>query len=335
MGIRSRIRYFLRNTPKQLERSRQRGKAASSHLQRTMDLLQGYDLVQADMYRQVSGSRKGMIASFEEEQTFSRLNSYPGYILDNKAVFAQLMDANGVRAPKLLAVFRNGELRWEKNGMDNAAEYLERDGGVIIKPTFGTQGSGVEIARSITEIEAFSGVDSIVTELISQQTYSSDIFAGSLNTIRVLSVCDPTGEHILAGAVHRFGTSRSAPVDNLHAGGLVAEIDRESGVMTSALDRRADNSVGWVECHPETGAMIQSAQVADWDMVKDLVRDLGDVFSYFPIIGWDIAIAPDGPVVIEGNAYPGLALFQMFGPFSRDPYFEKLMSQYFSGLKAN
>ena len=332
MGIRSRVKYFLKNAPKQLERSRARGNASSTHWQRATDLFDGFDLVQADIYRQISGSKRGMIANVDEERTFVRLNSYPGYILNNKSVFAQIMSANSLPGPKTFATFSNGKLAWEKTGLKDAKAHLNKDGRVIIKPTFGTQGQGIQLAKSIAESEAYQDADSIVTEFIHQADYSANIFADSLNTIRILSVRGRDGDHVLAGAVHRFGTSRSAPVDNMHAGGIAAEIHRESGILSWALDRRPGNSAAPVEHHPETGSPIAGVQVEFWEDVKRLNHELGRVFSYFPIVGWDIAITPDGPSVIEGNAFPGLALFQFFGPFSRDPFLNDLLSQYFPKL---
>jgi len=58
--------------------------------------------------------------------------------------------------------------------------------------------------------------------------------------------------------------------------------------------------------HPVTGVAITGFQVPLYNEVLELVDRLARRVPAFPYIGWDIAITPSGPVVIEGNHNSGV-----------------------------
>ena len=47
-------------------------------------------------------------------------------------------------------------------------------------------------------------------------------------------------------------------------------------------------------------------------------------------VGWDVAITPDGPVLIEGNDYPGTDLCQLAPHYPEKqglwPYYKKILN---------
>ena len=74
----------------------------------------------------------------------------------------------------------------------------------------------------------------LITEFVVQAPYAASIYPHTTNMVRILTLWDlAVGRPFLAAAVHRFGTARSAPVDNWHGGwgGLSARIDLDSGVL--------------------------------------------------------------------------------------------------------
>ena len=46
-------------------------------------------------------------------------------------------------------------------------------------------------------------------------------------------------------------------------------------------------------------------------------------------VGWDVAITPDGPAIIEGNEYPGTDLCQLAPHYPEKtglwPYYKKIL----------
>ena len=51
-----------------------------------------------------------------------------------------------------------------------------------------------------------------------------------------------------------------------------------------------------------TGAAVTGRVIENWPAVAALAVRAHQVFNGRMIIGWDLALAPDGPVVIEGNS---------------------------------
>jgi len=66
----------------------------------------------------------------------------------------------------------------------------------------------------------------------------------------------------------------------------------------------------WWERHPKTGAPIAGRIIQNWPAVAELAARAHRVFNGRMIIGWDLALTPDGPMVIEGNSDPDTHFLQ-------------------------
>ena len=53
--------------------------------------------------------------------------------------------------------------------------------------------------------------------------------------------------------------------------------------------------------HPKTGTPIQGFQVPRYEEALALLEDVVRRIPEIRYVGWDIAMTPDGPAVIEGN----------------------------------
>jgi alpha-L-glutamate ligase-like protein len=106
-----------------------------------------------------------------------------------------------------------------------------------------------------------------------------------------------------AMAMLRLPTRASNGRANLHQGGIGTGIDLDTGVTNHAVLRNR-----FVECHPDTSNPVVGRQVPFWpevlDMSRRVARDVG--LGY---IGVDIVVdAEAGPMLLEANARPGLAI---------------------------
>jgi hypothetical protein len=63
--------------------------------------------------------------------------------------------------------------------------------------------------------------------------------------------------------------------------------------------------------HPETGKTIQGFKIPYWEEMIELVEKASKVVSEVGYIGWDVAITPNGPILIEGNTSPGYKYYQI------------------------
>ena len=93
-----------------------------------------------------------------------------------------------------------------------------------------------------------------------------------------------------------------ANVDNFSGGGMYTILDDEGVARHPAFDEFG----GVFSAHPLTGASILGFQVPQWDAVGRLADSLAREVPEIPYVGWDIAITPEGPVVVEGNYNTGV-----------------------------
>ena len=110
----------------------------------------------------------------------------------------------------------------------------------------------------------------------------------------------------------RMAIGDNRTVDNLHAGGIAAAVDLDGGTLGPASNLGADSRLGWLDRHPDTGAAITGMQLPRWDEVRAFALRSHRAFADRILVGWDIAITPDGPVLVEGNGAPDLDIMQRF-----------------------
>ncbi len=99
------------------------------------------------------------------------------------------------------------------------------------------------------------------------------------------------------------------PADNLWRGGLLAEIDPDSGRIGRLRDGLGP-AAGWLERHPDTGAPLTGITLPHWPRLTRRVTQAAGLLSGLPLVGWDVALGPEGPVFIEANTSPSLDLLQ-------------------------
>jgi hypothetical protein len=102
----------------------------------------------------------------------------------------------------------------------------------------------------------------------------------------------------------------NSTVDNFHAGGILANVDLASGRLGRATDIGLTPDIGWVDEHPDTKAAITGRRLPLWPEVLALASRAHAAFSHRVLVGWDIAVAADGPCLVEGNVAPDSDLHQ-------------------------
>jgi alpha-L-glutamate ligase-like protein len=106
-----------------------------------------------------------------------------------------------------------------------------------------------------------------------------------------------------AMAMLRLPTRASNGRANLHQGGIGAGIDLASGYTHHAVERNRS-----VLSHPDTGAPVIGLRVPHWHQILAMSRRVAEA-SGLGYIGVDIVIDVDqGPMLLEANARPGLAI---------------------------
>ena len=114
--------------------------------------------------------------------------------------------------------------------------------------------------------------------------------------------------------------------DNSGQGGVLCRVDPDTGKIVSDA---TDDYFNVYDRHPDTGIVFKGYQIPMMAEAIALAKEAALVVPKVRHIGWDIAITPDGPAIIEGNDFPGTDLCQL-APFCPDklglwPYYKKIL----------
>ncbi|MDE6256867.1 MAG: hypothetical protein K2M53_00635, partial [Muribaculaceae bacterium] len=178
---------------------------------------------------------------------------------------------------------------------------------VFVKDVNGLCGRGVERyeIKDINPKDLYKTLGSAVgsrfllEEPITQTGVLADLHPWSVNTIRITTVLSNDGQDLnIMGAVLRMGTGKDHR-DNLHAGGIAAQIDIETGIIMRPGFDKANNAY---MVHPDTKKKIVGLSIPDWSKCKEYIKEVAKVDSKVRYVGWDVVIKGDGSfILIEGN----------------------------------
>ncbi len=179
----------------------------------------------------------------------------------------------------------------------------------IVKPLNDSCGRGIHVVETLNPLGGgYTLYDYCHTnnvypeELIEQHSVMSSLHQNSINTVRIVTVAGKC----VASAL-RMGCGGSV-MDNAVSGGLFALVDIETGIVTT-MGMNYENLR--VVKHPDSGVIIPGFSIPYWKESKKLVEDAAHVVNKLRIIGWDIAITPNGPTLVEANDEPGMPLLQV------------------------
>ena len=197
---------------------------------------------------------------------------------------------------------------------ERAIKVIEAHEVIFAKPVDGSCGKGVErLKREDFEspealynyVKAY-GKRYVLEEEIRQHPAVSDIYPGSINTVRIVTILKDGVSHVIC-AYFRIGNSGNA-VDNFNHGGMVTPVDEVTGIVKYPA---MDKTKVVYEDHPVTGTHIQGFQFPDWDKARELVMEAAKEIPQMGYVGWDVAFSEDGPLLVEGNDFTGHDLYQL------------------------
>ena len=300
------------------------------------------------LYNLSKNDHKEYLSDYQENVKAIRLNDKYVSELDDKIKFSALIK-DYLTVPGDLAKITNGTIISLNNGKQlSIGEFIDlirNEETLILKPIDSASGAGV-IKISLNDDRVFLNSDEItfnefenklnllknylVSSYLNQAAYSHQIFPDSVNTIRILTMVNPeNGIPFIAAAAHRFGTNKSAPVDNCNAGGITSSIDLKTGILGKGILTYFDgNNLKWLDNHPDTGSKISGVQIPGWEEIKRKVLEAASRISYLKYIGWDIVATDDGFVVLEGNNGPDIKLHQVHIPLLRNPSTKEFFKYY-------
>lgn len=178
-------------------------------------------------------------------------------------------------------------------------DLISKNERIIIKPVDSSGGRGVKIIDSkdadfdslLNEYK--SGF--VAEEVLKNHSSFAEFNSSSLNTVRIVTIkMDDRVEFPFA--VARFGREGEC-VDNAFAGGIIANIDVDTGIITCARDEKGMSYL----IHPDSKKCFLGFTIPEWENLKSLVTELAFITPFNRYTGWDMAYTTEGWALIEGN----------------------------------
>ncbi len=243
---------------------------------------------------------------------------YP--LVDDKLATKRLCSEAGIPVPRLYAVAR------EHHEVRDLPERLAGRGSFVLKPARGAMGNGIVVVAG-REGEGFLrsggralGVDefryhaagiisglyslaghldaAMVEQRLEVHPLLAELAEGGVPDVRVIVF---RGVPVMA--MTRLPTRRSSGRANLHQGALGAGIDLATGRIHHAVLGRSPATT-----HPDTGRRVVGAAIPAFERVLQIAVGATDRTG-LGYVGADVVIDPElGPVILELNARPGLAI---------------------------
>lgn len=190
-----------------------------------------------------------------------------------------------------------------------------------------------ELVARLARESAAAGRGLIVQRFLQNHPALAPLTSGGLCTMRMITVrpVDGGAPRLLL-AVYRMVVGGAA-ADNFNPGAVAAAIDVGSGRLAPGVRRHPaiPYLVQPIDRHPDTGAAIEGHVVPYWAEAVDLVlRAHAAASGLVPVVGWDVAVLPDGPVLVEGNNVPG-AMMSQTAPgvgYGETPYVPLLLAYF-------
>jgi hypothetical protein len=260
-------------------------------------------------------------------------------LLEDKEVFYRFCEAIALPVPQTIA-FLSREAVWFVQGhADNAVERLrarlmQLEGSeLILKPADGVYGIGiralqvrgggfVEGGRSFSLEQLMQQLPAGKRQVLQQRLANHPVIEAltgfrTLQSVRIVTALPPRPDaraELLSAAVRL--SAQDSVTNNFQHGGsgtVRARIDIDSGRIVSALRASATGfGLEPVQRVHAAGGVLAGTQLPFWPQTKELMETQAACFYPIRLVGWDVAITPSGPVVLEGNFWfdPGNATVQ-------------------------
>jgi alpha-L-glutamate ligase-like protein len=241
-------------------------------------------------------------------------------LVDDKARTKELAAKAGIAFPELYGLIKSDvEIR-------SFHKIIEGKQKFVVKPAHGSGGNGILVIRSVRAGRYFRANGTFLDEL-GMEHHLSNILSGMYSLggrpdqvlIERCVEFDPIFDEVTfqgvpdirtivfrgypVAAMVRLPTRRSDGKANLHQGAVGAGIDLKTGKTTHAILAGQP-----VTHHPDTGHVLEGIQIPGWRNLLTLAAHCYDVVP-LGYLGVDIVLDRDfGPLVLELNARPGLAI---------------------------
>lgn len=281
-----------------------------------------YDYVMFGFYDMNGKQRNTYLTRVRNKKVCEKMNDYSlADEFDDKLRFNQ----------RFTAFLHRQTLNGETATAAEFAAFTRGQEAIFAKPNHGSCGNGVEklyvkdfadpaaMLAYIREKKLY-----VLEHVLPQHPDMARLHPASVNTMRI--VTDLIGDEIsIAYIMVKIGRGGGC-CDNSGQGGVICRVDEATGKIRSVA---TDDYFNVFETHPDTGIRFEGYQLPMVPEAIALAKEAARVLPGMRHVGWDVAITPDGPALIEGNEYPGTDLCQLAPHYPEKeglwPYYRRIL----------
>lgn len=157
-------------------------------------------------------------------------------------------------------------------------------------------GARFPVMRFVEETDRYFDTGYLVQERLAAHSALASLTGAQLSTIRMMVLADEGAPRIIR-ATWRVPSGEHA-ADVMWRGNLMAALNPETGLVERVIRGRGLERAE-VETHPMTHARLLGVPLPLWRETCELTLKAAACVPKLALTGWDIAIAENGPVVIE------------------------------------
>ncbi|NUZ08405.1 sugar-transfer associated ATP-grasp domain-containing protein [Piscinibacter koreensis] len=272
------------------------------------DLYRATGRAEAGFYLTRHETKNGLLYALNR----MRAQPYAASEMGDKLLFADCCIRAGIAVPAILLCGGAHGIEWRA-----PRPTLDRD--LCVKPRHGRGARGVTIYQRIApqRFRDAAGAEIDLEQLIRRleergrrmpwilqprlfnHAAIADLASSSLIAVRVITCLNEAGEPVTTHGVLRIlgRLEPTWPFDDE----LGAPIDLVTGALGELASDRLDRCAERWPHHPMTGRAVAGSVLADWPAVRQLAEAAHRLFDHRTLIGWDVALTPEGPLLLEGN----------------------------------
>lgn len=257
--------------------------------------------------------------------------AYPAHnyvaLLRDKHLFSLFANSLGYPTPAVLAFLRPVGVEWlparepvplstlterDIDGFCKTLGGLRGEGAFTLRSDSGTLYVNGEVAN-VTEVRDRVNETYVLQERIVQHPVLAALHPPSVNSLRIITVLEQGTAQLFQTFLRVGAEGRS--VDNPGAGGIAVAVDPARGCLTGYGITRT-GATRRSPTHPDTAISYEGYEIPFFNEAVEVALGIHRELRHVHTVGWDVAITPDGPTLVEGNDNWG-----EMSPMALDPTF--------------
>lgn len=238
---------------------------------------------------------------------FYRLNAYLNderysVILQDKLIFNEMF----------YEYLNRDFISLRKSTPEDLRCFLQGKETVFAKASTGEGGHGIRKLK-VSEI---GDIDALYRELCDKGQYLledaiiqsddlNEINPCVVNSFRVVTIYKDTGAKVVSNAL-RINQDDAEVIGCTND--LYCSLGEDGRISSHVIDDYAQV----YDAHPMTGKRFSEVCIRDVKKAFEMCEEAASRIPQVRYIGWDVAFSDKGPVLVEGNEYPGYGILQFY-----------------------